>query len=77
MSLLLKLGIQQNVMGIWVVMQLNFDFFIKLRIYRITIMKGYRQNLNILLPWLKTNAIVPIMPLTAVNLQRIADLRHR
>ena len=46
MNLLLKLVIQQNVMGIWYVMQLDFSCVLKLIIYRIIIMKEYRPNIN-------------------------------
>ena len=42
MGVLMKLGIQHNVMGIWFVMQLTFLCVLNLSIYRTIILKGYR-----------------------------------
>ena len=51
MDLFLKLVIQHNIMGIWIVMQITFYCVLKLIIYDIIILKDYRPNLDIFLFW--------------------------
>ena len=77
MGFLSNFVLQYNVMGMLVEIQLySFACVLKLSIHRIFILIGYRLNLNIVLLCLKSNSIVPRIPLTAQNLQIMEDLRQ-